>query len=99
MRSLQSFRKELWCYRNSVRGAGKGYEAYEDNRAHPRLARCDLFDNGELLWRISMPVSALILALLLGVAAGYGSIIANPPFEAPKPAQPGLSTECRPTLK
>jgi hypothetical protein len=42
---------------------------------------------------------ALILALVLGVAAGYGSIIANPPIEAPKPAQPGALSECRPTLK
>jgi hypothetical protein len=39
----------------SVRGAGKGHEAYEDNGAHPRLTRCDLFDNGELLWRVGRP--------------------------------------------
>ena len=28
---------------------------YEDNGAHTRLTRCDLFDNGELLWRFGRP--------------------------------------------
>jgi hypothetical protein len=29
--------------------SGKGDEAHGDGRAHPRLARRDLFENGELL--------------------------------------------------
>src|SRR6516165_2855850 len=39
----------LW---HSILGPGKGYKVYEGNRAHPRLTRCDLFYNGELLCRI-----------------------------------------------
>ena len=42
---------------------------------------------------------SLIAGLVLGIAAAYGSIIANPPWEAAKPAQAGVLTECRPTLK
>jgi len=42
---------------------------------------------------------ALIAGLALGVGAAYGSIVANPPMEPAKPAQPGALTECRPTLR
>src|SRR6516164_7978065 len=51
----QSFARKPCCRRHSILGPGKGHEAYEDNGAHPRLTRCDLFDNGELLWRIGWP--------------------------------------------
>ena len=51
----RSFPEELWCCRHSILGAGKGHELYEDNGTHPRLTRVDLFDNGELLWRIGRP--------------------------------------------
>ena len=37
--------------RNRVR---QGHEVHEDI-AYPRLTRCDLFDNGELLWRMGRP--------------------------------------------
>src|SRR6476620_2483386 len=43
------------CWQHSIPRSGKGHEVYEDNGAHPRLTRCDLFDNGELLWRIGRP--------------------------------------------
>ncbi len=33
----------------SILGSGEGYEAHEDNGAHPRFSWRDLFDNGELL--------------------------------------------------
>jgi disulfide bond formation protein DsbB len=42
---------------------------------------------------------SLIVGLLLGAGAAYGSIVANPPMEAPKPAQAGALDECRPTLR
>ena len=42
---------------------------------------------------------ALLAGIALGVGAAYGSIIANPPIEQPKPAQPGTLLECRPTLR
>jgi hypothetical protein len=32
----------------------QGHEVHEDI-AYPRLTRCDLFDNGELLWRMGRP--------------------------------------------
>ena len=51
----RSFPEELWCCRHSIPGPGKGHELYEDNGTHPRLTRVDLFDNGELLWRIGRP--------------------------------------------
>ena len=38
--------------RNSILGTRKGHKGYEGNGAHPRLTRCDLFENGELLWRM-----------------------------------------------
>src|SRR5215831_2907855 len=38
--------------RHSILGPGKGHKGHEGNRAHPRLTRCDLFENGELLWRM-----------------------------------------------
>ena len=41
--------------RRPPQGLGKGHEFYEDNGAHTRLTRCDLFHNGELLWRIGRP--------------------------------------------
>src|SRR6266540_1012228 len=41
---------------------------------------------------------ALIVGLVLGAGAAYGSIIANPPLDQAKPAQPGVLVECRPTL-
>ena len=41
--------------RPSILGPGKGHKAYEGNRTRPRLTRCDLFDNGELLWRMARP--------------------------------------------
>jgi hypothetical protein len=47
--------KDLWCCRYSILGSGKGHKGYEDDGAHPRLARCDLFDNGELLRRTDRP--------------------------------------------
>jgi hypothetical protein len=42
---------------------------------------------------------ALVAGLVLGVGAAYCSIIANPPLEQAKPAQPGVNLECRPTLR
>ena len=42
---------------------------------------------------------SLLVGLVLGVGATYGSIIANPPLEVAKPAQPGMALECRPTLR
>ena len=42
---------------------------------------------------------SLIAGLALGVGAAYGSIIANPPVEQPKPAQVGVLLECRPTTR
>src|SRR5262245_1585023 len=51
--SLEAGSKDLRCCQ--IRGADKGHEAYEDDGAHPRLTRCDLFDNGELLWRMGRP--------------------------------------------
>ena len=47
--------KGLWCCRHSILGPCKGHELHEDNGPHTRLARCDLFDNGELLWRMGRP--------------------------------------------
>ena len=48
-------RDALCCRRHSIVGPGKGHKAYEGNRAHPRLTRCDFFDNGEPLWRVGRP--------------------------------------------
>ena len=36
-------------------GPREGYEAHADNGAHPCFTWRDLFDNGELLWRIDGP--------------------------------------------
>ena len=40
------------CLRHLIRGPGKRHKAYGGNGARPRLTRCDLFDNRELLGRI-----------------------------------------------
>jgi hypothetical protein len=42
---------------------------------------------------------ALLAGLAFGVGAAYGAIIASPPLDAAKPAQDGILSECRPTLK
>jgi hypothetical protein len=43
------------CCPHSILGPGKRHEANEGNGAHPRLTRCDLFDDGELLWGMGRP--------------------------------------------